>query len=105
VAVLIEPWIGLHLHLRLQPLYADAIRALALERNKTVSHYLREDVVGPFFQAKVKERTVLQFAATVSQLNRHEREYIALAYLVRLRKVAGTAGKGVYGSNTEFKPP
>jgi len=65
--------VGPHLHFRLQPLSADAISALALERNKTVSQYLREDAVEPFFQAKVKERTV-------AQLSRHVREYIALAY-------------------------
>jgi len=40
----------------------------------------REGVVEPFLQARVKERTVLQFTASVSQLNRHEREYTAVLF-------------------------
>jgi hypothetical protein len=45
----------------------------------TCSSYLGDEVIEPFLQAKVKERTVAQFAATVAQLNRHVKEYIGIA--------------------------
>jgi hypothetical protein len=60
----------------------NAVSVLAFGRNRTGSEYLRVDVGEPFLPARVKERTVLQFAATVSQLNRHVREYIALPRFV-----------------------
>ena len=74
-----NPKIGPHVHFRVEQIYFDALRALALNRNMTVSQYLRDMVVEPFLQAKTKEGTGLQFAATSAQFIRHVKEYLDLA--------------------------
>jgi hypothetical protein len=70
----LNPEIGPIVRFRVAQIYFDAIRALALKHNKTVSEYLRDEVVEPFLQAKAREATRPQFAAaTVAQFIRDER--------------------------------
>ena len=75
-----NPEIGPLVHFRIEQIYFDAIRALAMKHDKTVSEYLRDDVVEPFLQAKAKEATGAQFtAATGAQFIRDVKEYLDLA--------------------------
>jgi hypothetical protein len=51
-----------------------------MKHDKTVSEYLRDDVVEPFLQAKAKEATGAQFTApTGAQFIRDVKEYLDLA--------------------------
>jgi hypothetical protein len=74
------PKIGPHFHFRVEQIYFHAIRALALKHNKTVSEYLRDEVVEPFLQAKATEATQPEFAAaTRAEFVRDVKEYVDLA--------------------------
>jgi hypothetical protein len=69
-----------------------------MKHDKTVSEYLRDDVVEPFLQAKAKEATGAQFtaatgaqftAATGAQFIRDVKEYLDLATGI---SIAGGSG-------------
>ncbi len=74
-----NPKIGQNVVFRLQPMYLEAIRLLALEKHMTPSEYLREEVIRGHLQAKTRERTAMQFGGAALQFSHHVKEYTDLA--------------------------
>ncbi len=73
-----NPKVGQNVVFRLQPMYLEAIRLLALEKHMTPSEYLREEVIKVHLQAKTRERTAMQFGGAAMQFSHHVKEYIDL---------------------------
>ena len=74
------PKIGPKIQVRLEQLYFDALRALALDKGLTVSEYLRDNVVEPFLAAKTKEEGIVRLSGSLSvRFVRRVKEYLDLA--------------------------